>query len=301
MTYLQSTFFNIQLAVHAALAVLILLLPESWSGYLVWAVAALLLCAVGIPHGANDLLYRKDQTTRGAVVFLTIYLAAMALYGGVWALLPMVALAVFFFISVHHFGQSNFESERFAHLPGLLWGLFVLVWPVAIHTEEAYAIFEGMTGGAYDAAASQPMWIGAGALVTAAYLVSAWVSYRSVFTRLALQAALVGLWYAVAPLIGGFIVVFGLWHSSQSLYFQWGHFKKTHRQLHRPRRFFVWNMALYTLAALAFLGVAALFFEVDTAFLFIVLSIVTLPHVVVMDGIYKHTTKAAVDAEGGRV
>jgi Brp/Blh family beta-carotene 15,15'-monooxygenase len=95
---------------------------------------------VGIPHGANDYLYRKDQSIKGMIVFVLKYLLIMTVYLGVWFLVPTIALIAFFVVSFHHFGQSNFNNRNIGYYPAVFWGVWVLVCPVLLHIKEASSI-----------------------------------------------------------------------------------------------------------------------------------------------------------------
>lgn len=289
MNYIASPLFAVQLALQALLLLLVWALPAAWAESFLFGTAALLLCLIGIPHGANDLLYRRNKSWRGAAVFLSLYLGSMALYAGLWYLAPVLALLIFFLISVHHFGQSNFESEQLWHAPSLLWGGLLLLYPVALHQAESFGIFQQMMG----LATTLPpptLLLAAAALLTLVYLALSYRSYPAVFGRLLLQCLLIIGWLYSTNLLGGFIIVFCLWHSLQSLYYQWGYYQQAYQHHPRPLRLFVANMAAYTLLALGFLWVCSLFLPLSIALLFILLSIITLPHAAVMDFIYKDKT-----------
>jgi beta-carotene 15,15'-dioxygenase len=289
MNYLNSTFFKIQLLAQSVLLVAFFAIPSHQKETFLLAVSAVLLVVVGIPHGANDFLYREEKTFKGGVKFLLAYIGAMLLYAGLWYLLPSFALLLFLVITVHHFGQSNFESQTTWHLPALLWGLWLLAAPISIHLEESTAIFFEMTGGS-GAVSWTPIWLtGIRLGLLAVYLLVAWRKYPQVFAGLLLQAALIAIWLEFTPLLSGFIVVFALWHSSQSLYFQWNNFKLQRSNLPQLKIFWL-NMALFTAISFGFLYVVASITPLTTALLFMLLAIVTLPHVFVMDHLYQQKT-----------
>ncbi len=286
MQYLKSYFFKIQIAVQVLLIALYLLLPHAYKDQVMSLIALILLLLVGIPHGANDLLYRKEKTLKGAAVFLFFYLGVMALYGLLWWWQPAVALAVFLIISVHHFGQSNFESDKKSFAPSWLWGLWLLVAPVSIHYQESIDIFAQMIhtntlAGSYENLALLTRYV-----LLLIYLIVAIFYVKKAWLEVLAQALLIALWYELSGLLAGFIIVFTLWHSSQSLFFQAKHY--SNMQSPKPSvAFFVVNMMVFTLIAALFVYGISLFIPMSISVLFILLSIVTLPHVVVMDGIYK--------------
>lgn len=266
------------------------------------AFALVALIFVGIPHGGNDYFYRPDKTGWGSIRFLLYYLGSMALYAGLWYALPLAALVIFLGISMHHFGQSNFLSSRWTDPESLLWGGWLLVFPILLHLPEAMGIFGRMVGycGAGD-------WLGATVdqsvmvVVTGAFFgLYAWVLWRRKVEhrgQYLLQWGVVTLWYMVSPLILGFIVVFCLWHAGQSMRYQVIYILQRHnKSLARVLLEFM------PLGFLALLGWVILWIgkTEDWALLlnsasiseampmgFVLLSLVTLPHVVVMDGIYR--------------
>ncbi len=303
MSYAHSSMMKAQLALQAGLALLYLILP--WTPTAEASVAGLLLCTVGIPHGANDYLYRKEMGQQGIALFTLRYLGAMALYALLWWWLPMAALLLFFAISFHHFGQSNFESARWRHAPALLWGGYILIVPVLLHWEEAMGIFMQMMQPLSDTqmneeefiTGSRAPWQYAGmALTGGAYLVALFFNESAHKPIYFLQFVLVSTWYLLTPLLFGFVVVFCLWHSLQSLRHQVQHQHAAHGW---STGRFVKAMLPFSAAALG--GFAAYVwwrgFHIGEAF--ILLSLITLPHVLVMhklhtiDGLDLATNKTA--------
>lgn len=280
-------FFWGQIILQLELIVLGFQQPSS-SGLLSgFAIVALLL--VGVPHGGNDYHYRPDKTLKGSLKFLSYYLGCMALYALLWYFLPLMALLLFLAISVHHFGQSNFLTDSWKSPESLLWGAWLLLFPLCIHSIEALDIFSEMTGVKLDLLGSQGL--GSDVLLGFALifgLLYTWVLWRRKTDhawQYLLQWLLVTFWYWVSPLILGFVVVFCLWHSAQSMRYQVVYIRnneslKTGRIL----------MGFLPLGFVALLGwfVVADFQVTDHLPLgFVLLSLVTLPHVVVMDGIYR--------------
>jgi hypothetical protein len=100
-----------------------------------------------------------------------------------------------------------------------------------------------------------------------------------------LQWILVTLWYWVSPLLLGFVVVFCLWHAAQSMRYQVlfirGRVQKSMMGV------LVNFLPLGFLAMLAWLVSAEFDVMHHLGWGFVLLSLVTLPHVVVMDGIYR--------------
>ena len=75
-------------------------------------VAGLLLVLTGIPHGAGDHLIAKKIAARHhrsfhLIPFIAYYLGIMVVYALIWFALPSIALIIFLGISVFHFGDME--------------------------------------------------------------------------------------------------------------------------------------------------------------------------------------------------
>lgn len=284
MKYVRSSLFSFQLIAQVLLIALFIFLDPGETTQAV--LAGILLCTVGIPHGANDYLYRKNTTSSGLLVFTAVYLGVIGLYLGLWQLSPAAALIVFFAVSFHHFGQSNFENSAVRHLPSLLWGLWVTIFPVILHFGEATAIFNDMLRlEDSEGIALPPVWKwGTSLVLGGAYTASLFRYGKNERGRYFLQFALVTLWYLATPLLFGFITVFCLWHALQSLRHQLHRYRNT-----TGRSAGDFAKALLPFGAIAVLGFAAfLYFRgVVIGEAFILLSLITLPHIMVMHRLYR--------------
>jgi len=281
-------FFWLQTALQASLILVVAIWGPSATFLTVFAVLALVL--IGVPHGGNDFYYRPNKSLWGSVKFLFFYLGCMALYALVWQWLPIVALLAFLVISMHHFGQSNFLSDSWRAPESLLWGLWLLLFPMLKHAREAVGIFAEMMGGHQNlprdwGTMSNASWMVFVLVFGLFYALILWrrkVEHKGQFL---LQWALVTIWYWLTPLVLGFVVVFCLWHSAQSMRYQVLYIRHE-----RPKSILGILKDFLPLGILAMLAwvVSAQFDVMQHLGLgFVLLSMVTLPHVVVMDGIYR--------------
>ncbi|MEI7586064.1 Brp/Blh family beta-carotene 15,15'-dioxygenase [Runella sp.] len=282
MKYVQSTLFTFQCLLQGLLIGLFWLLDWNAAGQA--TICGVLLCSVGIPHGANDHLYRQSTTLMGLLAFVGIYLGSMGAYLAVWWVAPTAALLIFFVISLHHFGQSNFENPSVWYLPSLLWGIWILAFPVVLHWEEALGIFGTMVGSkSVDIHISQAVRWGIATAFTVFYFGALLRYERQTWTRYALQWAVVTAWYCFTPLLFGFIMVFCLWHSLQSLQHQFVYYKTTQKGTFKQ---FILALFPFGLLALTGFGVYIHFRGFAVGEAFILLSLITLPHIVVMHRLY---------------
>lgn len=292
MTYVTTKLFRIQLIGQLLLVGIVLLfsLPPITQA----VFCGILLCVVGIPHGSNDYLYRPNKSLLGMLIFLGIYLGVMMAYGILWWIMPLLSLILFFSISFHHFGQSNFENTSIWHLPSIGWGIWILALPVVLHENEATALFREMTSSSSKTAAiaffQRPdlsiLSSGKIALLVSLagiYLASLFFSERKNLIAYVAQFILVSSWYLLTPLLFGFIVVFCLWHSLQSVQHQFNYFQQ---QQQVGLKQFIRAMFPFSFVALIVFGLYVYMrgFQISEAF--ILLSLITLPHVLVMHRLY---------------
>ncbi len=281
-------FFWMQCFIQAAMIVLVVLFGAESKVLLVLALVGLIL--LGIPHGGNDFYYRPDKSFGGSIRFLVYYTGCMLLYLAIWWLFSWLALLIFLVISMHHFGQSNFENSRWNAPESLMWGGWLLVFPMVKHASEVVSIFSEMLGfsatnidfkGPYSDVETLGFTICFG-LIYAWVLVLRKTPYRWQYL---FQWGMVSVWYWLTPLILGFVVVFCYWHALQSMRYQIVYIKQRDRaSIGSIIRGFL------PLGLLALLGMAVCTsFDVmnHLGLGFVLLSLVSLPHVVVMDGIYR--------------
>jgi Brp/Blh family beta-carotene 15,15'-monooxygenase len=278
------------------------MIPMYWvTDYVLWF--ALLLIVFGVPHGASDyIIYQQvaklKEGANGQLRFGLYYAAAIGLYGIIWGLSPLIAFAIFIFVSAYHFGQSNWH---FLHFSGkvrrvytfLLWGMAVIGVPVLLHHEAAGLIIYEITG--YDLDFSEiraPLIFGLImfnlihiVVLFEQDLIDRYKLYRELSNFVLLMAL-----FATTPLLIGFGIYFMFWHSLSSSLDQVRAFKQKDKH---------YNIAKYIyhiipLTIVAFLGLGAFYYflgdqmnqgiNLGTFFLFI--AIITVPHSILMDKLY---------------
>ncbi|PPK86030.1 Brp/Blh family beta-carotene 15,15'-monooxygenase [Neolewinella xylanilytica] len=247
---------------------------------------ALILLAMGIPHGAADhLIFRSRQPAGAPFVaagFVLYYLGVVTAYTLLWWWLPGLALIGFLGMSVYHFGQPDGGP-----LPSrLLWGCFVLGFPVFYHYPEAEPIVSGMIGWQL----RLPAWtqLAVPAVLVAGNLAVA--TYRWQPRRL-IDLAVLTVIYLTADLLLGFAIFFLLWHSLPALIQQWQYLRR-HR-LTGGWSNYIWQLLPLTVGAFASMAIAYVLMDQrggyapDLSLLFIMVSLITLPHAILVDRIYR--------------
>lgn len=281
MKYIDSKLFYIQVAIQTAFIVLVLLFDLSLITQSI--ISGIFLCIVGIPHGSNDYLFRRDRTNRGLIKFLLFYLGIIMVYAFLWYYLPIAALILFFIISFHHFGQSNYQNNSIWHPPSVLWGICLIGLPVLLHFDEAIIIFKSML--TFDQSyifnhvyvINIKLWqIISISIIVLSYVLSIYRYEKSKIVNYVVQLILITIWYLLTPLLFGFIMVFCLWHSLQSLKHQETYFKELTQ---RTSKYFYLSMLPFSSIALLVFILYLYFFDFNIGGAFIILSLITLPHV----------------------
>ncbi|MFN7116983.1 MAG: Brp/Blh family beta-carotene 15,15'-dioxygenase [Saprospiraceae bacterium] len=295
--------YNMAPLITLTVIVISLIFPQFISGY-AWHIALVLIILLGIPHGATDHLIflqlsRPLTGTKNLDYFYPYYLLLMALYGLVWWLSPTFAFGIFLTISVYHFGQSNwaeiiFPDKISAALTYLCWGSFVLFLPILWHFAAAAPIIGIITGKAVPSLA--PGWsttICLTLLTLNVWLVFYWWT-KGVLTVRLLQRELMNLLTLSAlffstPLLLGFAIYFVVWHSLGSANDQI-HFFKTRRSAYSWKHYLRQTLPL-SVVAIAGLGFlywlkTLLGLQPHIGILFIFISVITLPHMILMDQLY---------------
>ena len=288
MNYINSKLFQVQMIIQLIFISLCYFIEINVNAQAI--ICGILLCTIGIPHGSNDYLYRSNVSRNGILKFLFTYLSMMALYLIVWWLIPILALLIFFFISIHHFGQSNFENSKVFYLPSVLWGTWVLLFPVIIHINDAIIIFQQMI--AANNINLDIIKYPINDLCKFIFIVGFSLFYFFILRyfetknllKYFLQFVIVTIWYFFTPLLFGFIIFFCLWHSLQSLKHQSDYYLELTKSNLGD---FVLKMIPFSLIALGFFGIYVLYRGFIISEAFILLSIITFPHVLIMDKLYK--------------
>lgn len=284
-----------------------LVVPMGWVQEHIAAFSIILILG-GIPHGAADyLIYRQlPQNENTAVpkrIFLFCYLGVIALYGLLWWKSPLLAFTLFILISLYHFGQSNWQYVDFDNsvrriVSYLLWGALVIIFPVLLYLNDAAVIIYEITG--WPLQAEVIRWpaiflIIALNLINIVHLFEAeLITARDLSKELVNIMVLVGL-FSTTPLLIGFGIYFLCWHSLGSVLDQLSEFRK--RTNAYNLKHYLREIIPITIAALT--GLAMLYWWIgdDTNYasnlglLFCFISIITVPHSILMDLFYMVKTR----------
>jgi Brp/Blh family beta-carotene 15,15'-monooxygenase len=293
-------------------ATLLAIALGAWSGALLQSSAfAILLVAVvltGMPHGAIDhlvaaKLYDLRFTWADQAKFYGGYLALMALYGGFWVVAPVWSLMLFLAMTMYHFGQADLAYWGLPPVPARLLylsrGLLLIGGPIAAFPGLVDPIFEAIAGvrpSAWPLLAAGPAWVFAGivgqhALAAAAAALAYGVD-RAKWGREAVNVPVLAALFGVVPPLVAFSVYFGLWHSLGHILELLRFFRRRGGEPTTVAAFYR-EAALFTI--LPFVGLGLLYGLTQSfglqdqmiALLFIIIAVMTLPHMVIVERLYR--------------
>ncbi len=274
---------------------LVLQLEDSMPGLSTTGLAVALI-ALGIPHGAADHLVfrsvRPSSTDRFPLAFTAYYLLLIVAYGSLWYLVPAAAFLLFIGVSVYHFGQSY---EGGGTWDTVTWGAFVLLFPILLRFEQAGPIISQMIG--------NPLSLPAGVSLGACLLLfglsifvpglrygAGKISQRELSRRY-LDVVLLTFLYLATDLLLGFAVYFLLWHSLPAGWSQWVYLKGkqlSHSPIAYLRQLLPLSVGAFVSVLLVYLYVVVFTGKtVDLGLLFMLVSLITLPHAFLVDHVYR--------------
>jgi len=271
---------------------------------------AILMGAVvltGIPHGAVDHLvaaelYDLDASWADQAKFYSFYLALMALYGGLWLVAPVASLVIFLGMTMYHFGQADLaylaSPDRQHRIAYLSRGLFLIGLPIAAFPTVVAPIFDAIVGANLQGwkllMRHQTAVVGGLIAQHGFALMALWVqgvAARAALRRELLSVVVLSLLFGTVHPLVAFAVYFGFWHSL-------GHILELIRffnQHDQPTSLvdFYRKATLFTLLSFVLLGAlyaAANAFSTPMemiALLFILISVMTLPHMIIVERLYQ--------------
>lgn len=270
-----------------------------------------MIAVTGIPHGALDHIVASANTKKLGRQFhfgkfLLKYLIAVLLYAICWIFLPAWSLLFFLIISAWHFGETdipNFNKEWIWNINRLLWGSFVLLLILLTHQQETTTILMRITS---NSTSVKSIWsllckneiavlltVGLPVFTLSAY--NAFKHSKQFSFSCFANLTIILLISIYLPLLPAFAIYFGGWHAIRSfeLIFQFLTSQKHHQKM---------NIMSMWLKTIPMTLLAALFFIVASftwstlgistdplPVVFIFLSVITLPHLDVMNQMIKNS------------
>jgi len=268
---------------------------------------------IGIPHGAIDHvmaseIFNLKKTLGSHLLFYGSYLLIMLFVGAIWVFLPVLGMIFFLLISVYHFGQADMEdfmvdhrglSDRFLHsIRGVLI-IGCIVFSDLSMTVPVMA--DAMALQANELLAWMPDANVALLVIFGIYLISiVFATFQKRFTSpisvLLDSVLLIAMFLITGPFIG-FAVYFALWHSAGHVQEMREYFQEHQKNLSLAR--FYWLATPFTLISVFGLfllwGINEVFMleEQMITLMFILISVLTLPHMLIVDRMYQKPAAAS--------
>ena len=254
---------------------------------------------IGLPHGALDgAIAMHLGFSRKALLFirfLLLYVGMAGLVVGAWIMAPVVCLLAFLVISMIHFGIGDARhgtgwirgAEAMAH------GGLVVAGISQMHRPEVDVIFAYLTVGdtrlVWQGLDILTVFVGASLVICLAQAL--W--YRR-WRLTALELCVLAVLFALTPPLVGFAVYFCCVHSARHV----ASIMSSLRQ-HMSAVGMLLLALIFTVASWV-AGAAAIWWLVDMAdprpvimrVVFIGLAALTVPHMILVDGFYRRTTRS---------
>jgi Brp/Blh family beta-carotene 15,15'-monooxygenase len=263
-----------------------------------------LIAGFGIPHGAIDHLIYLEERESPAKLFYLWYIGAIVLYVAAWIIWPFWSLIFFLILSAYHFGQSQLSDSgigkiSFRAILYLCWGAAVIAALVLFNFHEVETLIASsetfLFAPIFKINIFLLIWICCLSIVLSALI------YLGLFKKIDLERAgielllllLIHLCFYLFPLIIAFTFFFVILHSFKVLNQEYAYLRQLRPQLN-PVSFL---LELLPFTILSIFGMAIIYMLLVSGWIpvselllsFILISVITLPHSVVMEYFYRRT------------
>ncbi len=260
-------------------------------------IALVMVVLIGLPHGAFDGAVARylgfAHNVVGAVRFICLYILTAAIVIIIWIIFPGMALAGFLLISAVHFGwgDANAQSRPVFIMQIAAHGGLIVFGIGAMHLPSVTPLFSVLADGMIQPALVliKAMWtIMPGLAILYFILAIIHAEIRIRFAELIIISAMI---FILPPLVG-FAVYFCMIHTIRHLRHIW---QRLH-SLAQPRQIILqaclFTLASWSMGAIAFLGLDSGNIEADLLqVIFIGIAALTMPHMILVDGLFRRAPK----------
>jgi len=255
-------------------------------------IFALIILLVGIPHGGIDhLIHNPTITPRGLARFILRYLLLMLGYGLMWWFLPLAALIAFLGMSAYHFGQSHFlEQGKLENKEGLLYLLKGAFFLFLILFGD-WSMTQKILSSVISIDLSEEFRLGFLGFLLVSSLIAQGFSTQPFGLTDGLDYLILAPILYFSPLLIGFSVYFGFWHSLPSMLAEYAYLRNI-PAFNSPLKF---GKQLLPFSGISLVGITAIlvvgleFLAPNQLYLlfFVLISLISLPHILYMDTFLK--------------
>ena len=259
----------------------------------IWNLIGLFgIVMIGLPHGALDGAVAMHLGLVGKfsklAKFIFYYVIIAVLVVGVWLLIPTVSLIAFLIISILHFGSGDANNGQgvMHFIQSLAHGGLVIIGISQFHRSEVDEIFYYLTN-----QNTEIIWlvidIMTVGVVLAIIACITQIRNNSAWTTTSLELLGLGFVYWLAPPLLGFAVYFCLVHSAR-------HFKRIFSSIKQTLTFAKMKNQAILFSAVCWITAVIAFWQladfsnpepVIMRITFIGLAALTVPHMILIDGI----------------
>lgn len=296
-THLESTLNRIR--IHSIILLLVAVLAAlsaSWwkDTKAEFIFAAICIMIAGVPHGSLDHFVAGTTRNRFKLLpFLITYIATAGAYLLVWWLQPGIAFLFFLIITAWHFGETDlacFGAKKTSPLLTMLYGTAITLW-LLMHDHATLLYWTKIVSRESAIAGTAMKWLTVVphyawyVIIALMLLLTPKNNPISLLTYLFFLAFLFILNYT--SLITGFVLYFTGWHSMNALtHIREKVFAKSELNKVLVKALIPTLGAALLLAVIAWLGQGAWLEHNGLPALFVLLSVLTLPHMTEMHRLY---------------
>jgi beta-carotene 15,15'-dioxygenase len=281
----------------------LLIITKSWWQFtnIEYGIALVGILLAGVPHGAMDHFTASylNGVKFNLTKYVLQYILAVGFYIFIWWLFPSLAFILFLVFTAWHFGETDlvyFASKKLHPIIIFIYGFTLCMWLLLHHPAEILSWTNIITGDSYYAstiiknlsAIPHFIWL----LISAALIV--FVTYKSETKNWTYALTFILLLFAISQtsLIVGFVVYFSGWHSIKALhYVNLSVFKQQGIKKLVINALPATLGSVLLLAILLLLGNKSWMENAGLPSLFVLLSALTLPHMVQMHKLYDFRLK----------
>ena len=275
------------------------LLAELMSVDLFNLIGLLSIVFIGLPHGAMDgaLAIHLGWMNRPikAAIFLLAYIGLATIVVGMWLVVPTIGFLVFLTISLFHFGRGDIVPRAKNHQLAevLMRGGLVLAGISLFHRSDVDSIFKVLIGSDTAIVWVFLQMIGALTIV----LIPLVVLSKPLQDRTSLCIEVIALLalFAIVPPLLGFAIYFCGIHSVRHFKHMEKILKSTLQQFQVQRSTVIFSLITWAVGLLVVanqsssIGLEPALLQV----IFIGLAALTVPHMILVDGLAKHDSHVA--------
>lgn len=306
----HNSHIKYQIAIGVGAIFLNLLFPGIIYTLRFWILGFVILI-IGMPHGALDHIiafkaFEKSKNTKNQFLFYFYYLSIMLVYSILWIYSPLAGFILFLIMTLYHFGQADAERFSLKGIPKnvLLYSRGLTVVGLILFGSDPYyssAVIEEVTSFSFSDYAFTVLDPTFYTLIFALIYPISYFLISTIKKEMAqkgwfsLDAVIVPLLFSLCEPIFAFSVYFGCWHA-------FNHTKTMLNYLNSfdmdvDLKWFYRNTFLYSVLSYTGLLATYLFLkafgnaELLVALLFIIISVLTLPHMFVVEKMYNNFTQ----------